>query len=271
MSGRPLESGLADAPASSLAELLRLERLDDDVYRSVVLFDQDYRLYGGQVAAQALLAAGGTVPDGRVAHSLHGYFLREGDAAVPVVFEVARDHDGRMFSARRVVARQGDRVIFSTAVSFGRPADDAIDEQREEAPTVPPPDGLPVPLLPALHLVHARLPPQPYPDALWPTRIWVRVSSPLPVDPLWHAAAITYVSDASSGLGAVVLGLAQVGASIDHAVWFHRRARADDWLLVDLRPRTVGRGRGWYSGQFWDAGGALVASLAQEALFRVEQ
>jgi acyl-CoA thioesterase-2 len=254
--------------APSVLDLLELERLDRDLYRSTVLFDLPFALYGGQVAAQALKAAGDTVPDGRVPHSLHGYYLRSGDAAKPTVFRVDRDRDGRSFSARRVVAVQDGKVIFSMSASFHTPSAD-LDYQEHPAPGTPPPDSLeewrPIPELLSIEI---RVPPQPYPDPAWPTRFWARSTVPLPDSPLLQACVLTYVSDASTGLAGMEEADTYCGPTLDHSVWFHRPARMDDWTLFDLHPQTAASGRGWYTGRVHTSTGALAASLTQEHLFR---
>jgi acyl-CoA thioesterase II len=253
--------------AHSVLDVLDLEEIDRDLYRSRLLFADPFPLYGGQVAAQALLAAGRTVPDGRLPHSLHGYFLRSGDAARPAVFRVDRDRDGRSFSARRVVAIQGGEVIFNMSVSFtgeGRGPDVAV----EPAPQAEHPDGLPEHTLPRLFAFEGRRPSQPYPEAHWPTRFWARSTARLPDDPLVHACALTYLSDIGTGLSALPDDEASPGPSLDHALWFHRPARLDDWVLMDLVPRSVAAGRGWYTGTLHTADGVLAASFVQETLFR---
>lgn len=251
----------------SVLDLLDLEELDRDLYRGTLVFDDPYPLYGGQVAAQALRAAGGTVPEGRLPHSLHGYFLRGGDAARPTIFRVDRDRDGRSFSARRVVAIQGGEVIFNMSVSFQRPADD-VDRQVHPAPEAPEPRTLPASPVPRLFSMESRVPPQPYAAADFPTRLWSRCTAPLPDDDLLHACVLTYLSDISSGLIGLHDGPARSGSSLDHAVWFHRPVRMDDWVLMDLVPQTVAAGRGWYTGTIHTGGGVLAASLTQEVLFR---
>jgi acyl-CoA thioesterase-2 len=251
----------------TLLDLLALEELDRDLYRTTALFDEPYSLYGGQVAAQALLAAGRTVSEGRLPHSLHGYFLSRGNAARPTIFRVARDRDGRSFSARRVVAIQGGQVIFNMACSFHRP-ENGLDRQVGPPPASRDPETLPPLQLARLFNMESRLPEQPYPDADWPTRFWARSTLPLGDDPMLHASVLTYLSDVSGGLAAWHEGRAHSGASLDHAVWFHRPARLDDWMLMDVIPQTVASGRGVYTGTVHSRDGRLVASLTQECLFR---
>jgi len=254
--------------APSILDLLRLERLDRDLYRSTVLFDVPFALYGGQVAAQALKAAGDTVPDGRLPHSLHGYYLRGGDAAKPTLFRVDRDRDGGSFSARRVVAVQDGEVIFSMSASFHSPVVDR-DHQEHSAPRTAAPDLLeewrPVPNLISIDV---RVPPQPYTDPVWPTRFWARSAVPLPDNPLLHACVLTYVSDASTGLAGVAGAGTHCGPTLDHGVWFHRPARMDDWTLFDLQPQTTAFGLGWYTGRVHTSTGDLAAGLVQEHIFR---
>ena len=252
----------------TILDLLALEELDRDLYRSTVVFDEPFALYGGQVAAQALRAAGGTVPADRVPHSLHGYYLRKGDAARPTIFRVERDNDGRSFSARRVVAIQGGEVILNMSASF-HTANPDVDHQQHRAPGAPEPDGLEewAPM-PWLYSMENRVPPQPYPDSPWPTRFWSRCLADLPDDDLVHACVLTYLSDTSTGLACVEDAEANCGPSLDHAVWFHRRVRLDEWVLMDLVPRTIAGGRGWYTGTIHTRNGTLAASLAQEHLFR---
>ncbi|MGY1722076.1 acyl-CoA thioesterase [Blastococcus sp. SYSU DS0533] len=253
--------------APTVLDVLALEEIDRDLYRSTLLFADPFPLYGGQVAAQALYAAGRTVDPDRLPHSLHGYFLRSGDAARPTVFRVDRDRDGGSFSARRVVAIQGGEVVFSMSASFSVPGP-GPDHQVQEVPAVDLPAGLPGFELPRLFSVEGRRPPQPFPDAHWPTRFWARSAVPLPADRLVHACVLTYLSDIGTGLSALPEDEAAPGPSLDHAVWFHRHTPLDDWVLMDMVPRTVAGGRGWYTGSITTAGGALAASFTQETLFR---
>jgi acyl-CoA thioesterase-2 len=250
-----------------LAELLELEEIDRDLYRANLTFADPFNLYGGQVAAQALRAAGLSVGPERLPHSLHGYFLRAGDASRPTVFQVFRDRDGRSFSARRVVALQGGEVIFNMSASFQTP-EDGHDDQEPVLPAVPDPDSLPKLLLPRLFSFESRLPPQPYEDADWPTRFWARCTVSLKADPHLNACALTYLSDISTGLAKFNTDEYASSSSLDHAVWFHRPVDAEDWLLTDLTPHTAAGGRGWYTGAIFNRRGSLVASTAQEALFR---
>jgi acyl-CoA thioesterase-2 len=261
--GRP-----AEQPTQlDLLDLLDIEEIEQDLYRASAVFDEPFPLYGGQVAAQALLAAGRTVAPDRAPHSLHGYYLRGGASAKPTVFRVERDRDGRSYSARRVVAIQDGEVIFNLSASFSVP-EPGVDREVDPAPEVPRPAELRATELPRLRSTESRLPPQPHPGVEWPTRFWARCTLDLPDSPLVHACVLTYLSDISSGLLALHDGVGATGPSLDHAVWFHRPARLDDWVLLDLVPHTVAGARGWYTGTVRRADGTLAASLAQESLFR---
>jgi acyl-CoA thioesterase-2 len=252
----------------SLLDLLHLERLEEDAYRSNGVYREERQsLFGGQVAAQALLAAGLTVPDDRSPHSLHGSFLRRGDSERPIDLRVLRDRDGRSFSVRRVEALQDGAVIFTMSGSFHVRVD-GPEAQTDTMPCTDDVAGLPSTDLYGLFSLEGRLPRQPYAGSDWPTRFWVRVTVPLPGDDLIHACAVTYLSDVSHGILPAPDGSARARASLDHALWFHRRADANGWLLVDFSPRTSGQGRAWYSGSIFGADGALVASVGQEMLFR---
>ncbi len=257
----------ATAGEPTLLDVLTLEEIDRDLYRSTLVFTDPLPLYGGQVAAQALLAAGRTVAPDRQPHSLHGYFLRSGDAARPTVYRVDRDRDGGSFSARRVVALQGGEVVLSMSASFQAPTA-GPDVQVAAAPDAEPAAQCPVLTLPRLFSMESRRPSQPWPQARIPTRFWSRATVPLPADPLLHACALTYLSDIGTGLSALPEDDAAPGPTLDHAVWFHRPARLDEWVLVDLVPHSVSGGRGWYTGSVTTTGGVLAASLTQETLFR---
>jgi acyl-CoA thioesterase-2 len=261
------QSAASSTDELTLLDLLDLTEIAPDRYRATAVFSEPEALYGGQVAAQALLAAGRTVDEGRLPHSLHAYFLRGGTASRPTDFQVERDRDGRSFSARRVVATQDDKVIFTLSASF-HVREPGRDQTEALAPAVQPVEALPPGRLPRLFSVESRVPPQPHPTAVWPTRFWARCTVPLPASPLVHACALTYLSDISSGLLAWDDDEAATGPSLDHALWFHRPARMDEWVLVDLAPRTVAGGRGWYDGGIHTADGERAVSIAQEALFR---
>lgn len=265
MTAAPLPPG--PATDAGVRDLLALEELERDLFRAATVFDDPFPLYGGQVAAQALMAAGRTVADDRAPHSLHGYFLRGGDARRPTVFRVLRDRDGRSFSARRVEAVQQGQVVFTLSASFQVP-EHGPEHQVGPVPDVADPDTLPTMEMPRLFSFEARRPVQPYPHARWPTRFWARCTDPLPDDPLVHAGALTYLSDILTGLVPLQDGGRWIGSSLDHAVWLHRPVRLDEWVLIDLVPHAAGGGRGWYTGTISGRDGGLRASLAQETLFR---
>ncbi len=255
--------GIADV---DLRELLAVERLEQDLFRSTTVVQEEFALYGGQVAAQALMAAGSTVEPARRPHSLHGYFLRPGDPLLPIVFTVYRDRDGRSFSARRVVAIQHGKVIFNMAASFhrGRPTSRS---QADQMPDVAAPEACEPYVIPRLCSFEGRRPVQPYSRGVWPTRFWARATVALPDDPLVHACVLTYLSDISTGVLPSDDGTERSRASVDHAVWFHDHADLDDWVLSDYHPRVVGSGRGFYSGSAFAGDGRVVASIAQETLY----
>ncbi len=252
--------------ADDLTSLLTLERVDRDLFRGRnANFGPRRTLYGGQVAAQCVIAAAATVEEGRLPHSLHGYFLRAGRSDLPVILEVDRDRDGRSFSARHVVALQEGEVIFSMLTSFQTETEGGVfdDAPRRE---VPEPETLRRggwnPLLEVREVT-----PTDFLKGVFTDCVWVRSHSPLPDDPLLHRAALTYLSDVGTGFGqgdAALIG--RGGPSIDHAVWFQENIRADDWVLVDLRPVKAGSARGCYDGSLRDRAGRLGATLYQEHL-----
>lgn len=255
-------------PAPGLSDVLTLEQIEADLFRSRVVYDDPFGLYGGQVAAQALRAAAETVPAGRQPHSLHGYFLSRGDPARRVLLMVSRDRDGRSYSNRRVIALQNGVVIFNMAASF-HVMQDGPDYQAHAMPDVPGPDGLPdLTVWTRMLGIDIRVPPQPVAGQEWPSRVWMRSREHLAGESE-HACALTYVSDMFTGLASVP-AISQVGpvTSIDHAVWFHRRADLDDWVLMDLLPESTSGGRGMYTGRIFTAAGQLAAGIAQESLFR---
>ncbi len=266
----PFDSAKAPTPPGGFLQMLEIEEIDRDLYRAGFVAEDEHRLYGGQVAAQALRAAGATVEPGRIPHSLHGYFLRAGDPTRPTVLVVHRDRDGRSYSARRVEAIQDAEVIFSMASSFQVPEDDR-EEQRHEMPTVEPPEAGEPLEFPRLIAFEGRMVAQPFPAAPWPTRFWARATDALGDDTLTQACALTYLSDISSGSAPFTDETSMPGASLDHAVWFHRPARMEEWTLTDLEPQILAGGRSWYSGTIYDRAGRVVASTVQECLFRTRR
>ena len=257
--------------AEDLATTLDLERLDRDLFRgtNTVMAKARSALYGGQVAGQALMAAGLTVAEGLVPHSLHGYFLRPGQIDKPVVLQVDRDRDGRSFSARHVSAIQEGEVIFSMLASFhGLDATSVFDDAGEV--DAPPPDECPptygdmlveIRQVTLTEVVDGR---QLYSDSSW-----IRAAHPLPEDRLVHACALTYISDLGTGFGRVqIAGVGNGGPSIDHALWFHEPIPADEWVLLEQWPWKAVKGRGLYRGALRDQAGRLGGTLAQEHLLR---
>ena len=258
----------------TMAELLDLEELDRDLYRGIneVPDNGQPTLFGGQVAAQALKAAGLTVPDDRYPHSLHGYFLRPGQRARPVIFKVERDRDGRSFSARRVSAVQGGAVIFDMTASFH------VGEPGGEY-SVPLRDGLPTPEScgeePFNHnfpRAEARVVPPTTPDAAGnqlSSTLWLRIREPLGDDRLTHSCALAYLSDIGTGFLSIdVPGLPRGGPSLDHAVWFRTPIRADEWVLQHMWPLMAAGARGLYAGSMHHHDGTLGAMITQESLLR---
>jgi acyl-CoA thioesterase-2 len=254
----------------SILDLLDLEQVEPDVYQTRALFDAPWGMFGGQAAAQALYAAGLTVDSGRLPHSLHGYFVRRGDSAKPTLYRVDRDRDGRSFSARRVVAVQDGRVIFSMSASFAAPASprqQVPDQDAEPGPDLPPVDSLPSwdnPKHPSFEFRPADR------ERRLPSHFWLRCTTELPDDPLLHAAVLAYTSDVSSALIQFETDRTSAGPSLDHAVWFHRPARMDGWIWQELTPRTVAGGRGWYTVTIYAPDGTRMASVTQEQLFAVK-
>lgn len=249
------------------------------------------RVFGGQVLGQAVIAAQRTVPEERVAHSLHGYFLRPGDSLKPITFSVDRIHDARSFSARRIQAFQEGEPIFSMIASF------QTESQGLEHAT-PMPEGIPDPdalselppgaehahpmskrlltdrpievrhVLPAVYL-------QPDPDARPQNAAWVRTRRRLPDDPALHRAALAYISDHTiqeSVMRAHGIAWSRPGikvASLDAALWWHRAARVDEWLLYVQESPSASSGRGLSTGRIYTRDGTLVATSAQEIVIRV--
>lgn len=280
-----------------LAELLRLltlERIEDDVFRGDSRDIGSPQVYGGQVLGQALRAAYGTVPADRIAHSLHAYFLQRGDFNAPIVYFVDRARDGGSFSSRRVTALQHGQQIFNLSASFQVPQTGV--EHQAEMPRVPPPEELPgtaslpeavlAQLPERSRLFYEKLRPFEFrycepvelfrPVSLPPVQnIWLRSMDVLPDDDALHRCLLAYASDFSL-LGAATRphGLPPFGrnailASIDHAMWFHRPARVDQWLLCHVESPSAAGARGFSRGAIYTRDGQLVCSTAQEGLIRL--
>jgi acyl-CoA thioesterase-2 len=272
-----------------LVRLLDLEPIEVNIFRGVQPDEARQRVFGGQVAAQALMAAGRTVEHGRV-HSLHSYFLRPGDPSVPILYEVDRIRDGRSFTTRRVVAIQHGRAIFNLSTSFHDT--EPGFEHQVPMPDAPDPETLPTlaaqlaPLADKLgelldrprpidqrhigpHPWLRREPKEPY------QRLWIRADGALPDDPLLHACVATYASDMSLFEAILQPHLVRwddprfMGASLDHCMWFHRSFRADEWLLFDTESPVAAGARGLARGFLFDRSGRLVVSMVQEGLARL--
>lgn len=282
--------------AEELCELLDLEVLDLDLFRGRQPETDLQRVFGGQVAAQALMAAQLTVEPEYVVHSLHSYFLLPGDPAVPIIYDVQRLRDGRSFGSRRVVARQHGREIYYLAANVQRPEPGL--EHQDAMPDVPPPDeGLDyLALLRARGVGNAETLAREWsalelrfvagpgngaaPDPAHPgrVRLWMRVNGDIPDDPRLHLAAFTYASDMTL-LGAAMVPHAPLTlsspevqpASLDHSLWFHRPFRADQWWLYDQWSPTATGARGLALAGVYAGDGTRVATVAQEGLIRVRR
>ncbi|GAA2650649.1 acyl-CoA thioesterase II [Streptomyces aculeolatus] len=291
-----------DAALTELVDLLDLEQIEQDIYRGHSRTAVVPRVFGGQVAAQALVAAGRTVPADRPPHSLHAYFLRPGDPGAPLVYTVDRIRDGRSFTTRRVVAVQHGQPVFNLSASF-QVHEEGLEHQVP-MPPAPDPEKLPTAeeampryavnfLDPALarRMLEARAavdlryaaPPPWGGEAGVPreprSQVWFRTNGRLTgaIDtPLLHVCLMTYVSDMTlldsvllaHGRGGWAVGDV-VGASLDHAMWFHRPFRADEWLLYDQESPTSQGGRGLSTGRIFTRDGRLAASVIQEGVIRV--
>ena len=289
-----IESGASWQPLDILLGLLDLERLELNLFRGQNRDIGSGRLFGGQVLAQALVAARRTVEGPREAHSLHGYFILPGDLGAPIVYFVDRLRDGTSFSTRRVTAIQHGRAIFNLSASFH--AAEAGREHQAPMPDVPPPEAL-APELERIRAVADRIPEslrgvltqdrpidfrtvapgdffRPEPRA--PVRhVWLRATGALPDEPLIHQAVLAYASDyglLGTALQPHGLAFRSPGlqlATLDHAMWMHRPFRADEWLLYAMDSPAAAGARGFARGMFFTRDGVLVASAAQEGLMRV--
>lgn len=275
-----------------LLAVLALEPIEENLYRGHHPRGGLTRTFGGQTAAQALVAAARTVDADRSIHSLHSYFLRPGDPSLPTVFQVERIRDGGSFSTRRVHGIQHGTAIYSFAASF-HTHEEGFDHQ-DPMPEVPDPETLPT-FTEALAGYAERMPVtsalattvdvraidlHPFaqrdigPRAEARHRVWMRAAGHLPDDPVLHSAMVAYMSDVTLlhpvlARHGVSFALDPVmGASLDHAVWFQRPLRADEWLLYDAMSPSAAGGRGLAMGRLFSADGRLVAAVAQEGLIR---
>lgn len=278
-----------------LLKLMQLETLEVNLFRGESRDMGTQRVFGGQVLAQALLAACQTV-EGRLPHSLHAYFLRAGDHNAPIVYDVDRSRDGRSFSARRVVAIQHGRPIFTLAASFQ--VEEQGLEHQFDMPAVPAPEDLPPLTMPSTddfeHLSETvqrwldRFGPFEFRSANGPSlggteprppekQLWFKLHGELGDDQALNRAMLAYLSDFHLiGTATLPHGIPWVKpnvmmASLDHAMWFHRECRLDDWLLYACDSPSTSGGRGLARGMIFDRGGRLVASTAQEGVIRLRK
>jgi len=279
-----------------LVALLDLEEIEAGLFRGRQPDTSLQRVFGGQVAGQALVAGVRTVDRDREVHSLHAYFLRAGDTSVPILYDVERTRDGRSFSTRRVVARQHGKPIFYMSASFHVP-EEGLDHQ-DPMPATAGPDECP-----ELGDVLAQLTRRPREvwDREWAAldvryagdsreggalhdqdhpalaRVWLKASGVLPDQPWLHAAVLAYASDLTLLSASLVPHNVFIGdprlqpASLDHAMWFHRPFRVDEWLLYDQVSPSASGGRGLATGRLFTVDGRLVASVVQEGLIRLRE
>ena len=273
-----------------MQSLLTLTPCGEDHFTAPPSPDKGERMFGGQFLAQGLAAAQATVATDRRVHSLHGYFLRPGDVHEPVCLTVQRVRDGRSFSAREVIAAQHGKERFRLLASFQVPEETPV-YMGASMPTVPPPDAVTTTYddftlaqtgaaawsgsARPMDIRYINPPDAPHGVPVTETQLmWMRVGQPLGDDAAEHAAALAYLSD-STLVDHIPLPLGQRwqdagfgGTSLDHAMWYHRSARADEWLLFAQTVEATGGGRGLASGRFYNRGGELVATCVQEGLMR---
>jgi acyl-CoA thioesterase-2 len=284
---------MAHKALDELVSILDLEELEVNIFRGRSPKEDRQRVFGGQVAGQALVAAGRTV-EGSVVHSLHAYFLRPGDPSIPILYEVDRIRDGKSFTTRRVVAIQHGQAIFHLSASFQIPETGL--EHQMPMPDVPKPDDLPAGKG-RFAKAPENLPPEfkkwlqrPRPIEIRPIEpmdpfepdkrppfqsVWIRADGKLPDDPLLHQCVVAYASDMTL-LDTATLPHAiswfdprfQM-ASLDHAMWFHRPFRADEWLLYSQQSPSASGARGFTQGHLFTADGRLVVTVVQEGLIRM--
>jgi acyl-CoA thioesterase-2 len=287
---RPLEN---TAPLQNLISTLDLEKLEENLFRGTSPQVGWQRVFGGQVIAQALMAAQRTVAEDRFVHSLHAYFMRPGDPRVPIIYQVDRIRDGASFATRRIVAIQHGHAIFSMSASFQ--IDETGFDHQAQIPDVPQPEQLmseeqmrdaflakappairkywenkrPIEIRP-VSLTHyiskEKLEPH--------QNVWVRAVGDVPADRHYQAAVLAYLSDMTLldtslyAHGTTIFDPAVQAASLDHAMWFHRPCKLDDWLLYTQDSPSASGARGLTRGNLFTRDGVLVASMAQEGLIR---
>lgn len=278
---------------TDLLQLLDLEPVEVNIYRGLNRDIGTGRVFGGQVMAQALVAAHRTVEEGRVAHSVHGYFILPGDLRAPIVYFVDRLRDGGSFSTRRVTAIQHGQAVFNMSASFHR-QEEGIEHQTA-MPDVPDPEDVPSEL--ELLRANAHRIPEPLRDVLTQDRpidfrpvgidpfdttpreaarhMWIRAVGGMPGNGLAHQAVLAYASDyallatAIQPHGLSIRDPMLQAATLDHAIWFHRPCRMDDWLLYTMDSPVTAGARGFARGSVFTREGVLVASVAQEGLVRM--
>jgi acyl-CoA thioesterase-2 len=262
-----------DPTLPELLHILDLEVIELNQFRALHPPRTEGRVFGGQIMAQALMAAGRTIPATLRVHSLHGYFLRPGDPSIPVLMSVDRIRDGRSFSTRRVVAIQRGHAIFEMSASF-QTAEDGLSHQAR-TPQHAPPARIPAALKRTAFIAFMEdwrthregKPRAPY------KRVWFKANGVVGDDPLLHACLLTYQSD-SDLMSTARLPHGRIDrahmqrASLDHALWFHRPVRVDEWLLYDLDSPSSAAARGYSRGEVYQVDGTLVASAMQECLMR---
>jgi acyl-CoA thioesterase-2 len=278
-----------------LLESLELARLGDDSYQARAVERERPRMFGGELLAQVIVAAGRTVKD-RAPHALHVNFLLPGDPTQPLEYRVRRVREGRRFAQRQVSAWQRGRELLLASVSFAADVSDHLVHQHEQMPEVAGPEGLPSELEQRL-AVSDRMRPEERAWLLAPRAVeirpvhpvplfdpppvppvantWLRAIGPLPDDPILHCAVLAYASDATLlDIACYPHGLSWIDpraehASLDHAMWFHRPFRVDDWLLHAQVVPSVAAGRAFARGSVFTRDGALVASVTQEGLWQL--
>jgi acyl-CoA thioesterase II len=291
-----MSANAPDAALKSLLAVLDLEQIEDNVFRGARGSEGWQRVYGGQVLGQALMAATRTVDPARPVQSLHGYFLLAGDPSLPIIYDVERIRDGSSFTTRRVKAIQHGAAIFTMSASFHKTEEGL--EHQSAMPEVPPPEALPNPKDLIAGLID-KLPAAM--RSYWerdrpidmrvvdisrylsrekkaPTQqIWFRASGRLPDDPAVHRAVLAYTSDftlldtALIAHGKLLFDADIQLASLDHALWYHRAFRADEWMLYVQDSPNAHNARGFSRGSIYTREGALIASAAQEGLMRLRR
>ena len=285
---------MAKDPVGDLLTLLDIERLEHDLFRGQSPDEEEsQRVFGGQVIAQSLVAAYRTVPDDRLCHSLHAYFIRPGDPSVPIIYQVDHSRDGGSFTTRRVVAIQHGKQIFNLAASFQ--VQEESWHHQHDMPQVQPPESLSdriewrrkfaenVPERHRGHFLRERPIEMREIDPLDPLNpakasdvhaLWFRVARPIDEAPWIHHCLMAYASDmALLGTGSRPHGVSWMNrelmsASLDHAMWFHAPTKFDEWHLYSMDSPYAGGARSFNRGSIYDASGRLVASVAQEGLMR---